>query len=135
MAKSQVATEYLVIIAVGMMILIPMIVHLNEMYVAYKDESRIASAKTTVNKIASLSNFIYSQGSPAKVVTRIYIPEGVEGIEFGSKEVSFRLRTKAGVIDVSEDTIAEIRGNLPSSPGVYNVAIIAEEGFVNLTVI
>jgi hypothetical protein len=105
------------------------------MYIAYKDDSKIASAKATVSKIATLSNFVYSQGKPARVVTRIYMPEGIEAVELENKTVNFRLRTKSGIIDVSENTVSNLAGNLPTSPGFYNIAIIAEEDFVNITVV
>jgi hypothetical protein len=135
MAKSQAATEYLVIIAVGMAILIPMAVYLNDMYIAYKDGSNIASAKTAADKIASLANWVYSQGKPAKVVTSIYLPDGIERVEIENKTITFKMKTKSGPVDVSEETITSLEGSLPSSKGFYNVAIIAEDDFVNITVV
>jgi len=135
MKKAQVATEYLVIIAVGVAILIPMIVYLNDMYIAYKDESNVASAKTAAEKLASLTNWVYSQGKPAKVFTGVYLPNGIEEIELENKTITFKMKTKSGIVDVTEETIANIAGSLPVIEGFYNVAIVAEEDFVNITVV
>jgi len=135
MTKAQVATEYLVIIAVGVAILIPMVVYLNDMYISYKDDSNIASAKTAAEKIASLTNWVYSQGKPAKVVASVYLPGGIEEIELENKTITFKMKTKSGIVDVSKDTTAIIAGSLPTSKGFYRVAVIAEDDFVNITVV
>lgn len=135
MSKSQVATEYLVVIAVGIAILVPLITYLNELFLAYKDDSKIASAKNAVNKLATLSNWVHSQGYPARVTCLIYLPEGVESIEFLNKTITIRMKTKSGFVDISEGTLTEIYGSLPEKEGYYNVVIKHEHDRVRISVI
>ncbi|MBU5688073.1 MAG: hypothetical protein KQA31_01540 [Candidatus Aenigmarchaeota archaeon] len=135
MAKSQVATEYLIIVVVGLLILIPIIIYLNDVYISYKDESKVSSAKLTVNKLASLANWVYSQGEPARATSLIYIPEGVVSIDFSEKMINFRIKTKSGFVDVSENAPTSIDGSLPIRSGYYNVLISATNDTVKIIVV
>jgi len=135
MAKSQVATEYLFIVAVGLIILIPLVIFLNDIYIGYKDGSKTSAAQMTVNKLASLANWVYSQGEPARATATIYIPESVESISFNGKNINFRIKTKSGFTDISKDAIANVTGVLPTKAGYYNVLVAVHENIVNISVI
>jgi uncharacterized protein (UPF0333 family) len=133
--KSQVAIEYLSIIVVGLVILIPVIGYLNEMYISYKDDNRISMARTTVTKLGDYANWVFSQGPPAKKTIEIYLPDGIEEISFSNNTINFRLKTLSGLTDVFYQTIAPINGNLPDSSGYYFVSLVAYDDYVNLTVV
>ncbi|MEM5799507.1 MAG: hypothetical protein QXZ43_02480 [Candidatus Aenigmatarchaeota archaeon] len=135
MTKAQVATEYLIIVVVGLLILIPIVVYLNDVYISYKDESKVSSAKLTINKLVSLTNWVYSQGEPARATLLIYIPDGVESIDFSGKMISFRIKTKSGFVDISENTLTSVDGYLPIQSGYYNVLVSAVNNTVKITVI
>lgn len=133
--KSQVAIEYLTIIGIGLMILIPVIGYLNNMYISYRDDNRISLAKTTVSKLGNYADWVFSQGPPAKKTVEIYLPEGIEKISFENNTINFRLKTLSGSTDIFYQTIAPINGNLPNGSGYYFVSLVAYEDYVNITAI
>lgn len=133
--KAQAAMEYLTIVAVGLIIITPMIIYLNDMYLAYSDENKISLAKITVNKISDSANWVFSQGSPAKVTIEIFIPEGVESISFTNNTVNFAVRTKSGIVDVYDTTIMPIYGTLNPKSGYYFISLVAYDNYVNISVV
>ncbi|MFH8080708.1 MAG: hypothetical protein QXO84_02395 [Candidatus Aenigmatarchaeota archaeon] len=135
MRKSQVATEYLTIAVLSLTILIPLITYINDLYVSYRDESNINLAKNSVSKMVKLSDWVCTQGEPARVNTMIYIPNNLEKIVFLNKTIVFKIKTKSGVVDISESSTCNINGSLPLFEGYYKVEIIAENDGVRLTVI
>lgn len=131
--KGQVAQEYLIIISVAMLILIPVIYHANNMLISYRDENKISSAKNSVNKLGETANWVFSQGPPARLTVEIYIPKDVENISLDNKTINFEVRTSSGLTDVFYETIAELDGSIPETNGYYRVAVVAHENYVNIS--
>ncbi len=135
MPKAQVATEYLVIVALGIAILIPTLVYLNDLYIDYKDQAKLSTAKTTVNKLASLTNWVYSQGEPSMATINIIIPESVDSIIIQNKTISFRIKTRTGLVEISENVLGNVTGSLPTLAGYYKITIQAQNNIVNISVV
>lgn len=133
--KAQAAMEYFTIVVVGLIIITPMIIYLNDMYLSYSDDNKISLAKITVNKIADSANWVFSQGPPAKVKIEVFIPDNVESISFANNTVNFAVRTKSGVVDVYDTTIMPIYGNLNTKSGYYFISLVAYDNYVNISVV
>ncbi|MCX8178824.1 MAG: hypothetical protein N3D75_03275 [Candidatus Aenigmarchaeota archaeon] len=133
--KAQAATEYVAIIAIGLLILIPIVAYLNDLYISYRDENKIASAKTAAIKITSISNWIFSQGEPAKNIIQVYIPPDVERISFVNNSIVFDVVTRSGIQQIREYSVAALTGNVTNKEGYYYILIQATDNGVSISVI
>lgn len=131
--KSQVSVEYLIIISVAIMILIPIILYANELLLGYKDDTKISLARNAVEKIGENVDWVYSQGAPAKRSLEVYIPEGIEQINLENKTILFKIKTRAGTSDIFYTTVANLSGSIPMQSSYYKLSLTAHQNFVNIS--
>lgn len=131
--KAQVAVEYIIIISLAFVILIPLIVNVNELLRGYNEDTRISLAKNTVKKLGESADWVYSQGKPAKMSLEIYIPEGITEVSLDNNTILFKIKTSAGVSDVYYETVAPLSGSIPTTNGYYLVCLAAYDDYVNIS--
>jgi uncharacterized protein (UPF0333 family) len=132
--KAQASVEYLVIIGLALAILMPIILYSNQNLISYKEDVKLSSAKSAVNKLAESANWVYSQGPPARLTVNICIPDGVEEISLNSI-LMFKVRTSAGVSDVYHETVPTLNGSIPTNSGCYFISLVAYNDYVKITVV
>jgi len=96
-------------------------------------ELALSYAKNAAEQIAGTAGLVYTQGPPAKVEMKIYIPAGVEEVNITNKTVIFKVRTTAGLSDVFSLSIAEMNGSLPTEEGIYPIIIESKDTFVQIS--
>jgi uncharacterized protein (UPF0333 family) len=128
--KSQVATEYLIIVSFALMVLIPFILYLTNVSQNFSEDNTLTVASDSVQKIGQTADLVYSRGEPAKLTISILIPANVQEINFTNKTMTWKVRTSSGVSDVYYNSVANLTGNLSTTPGYYNVIV---EATVNAT--
>ena len=133
--KSQAAIEYLIIVSVAFMILIPLGVYVNQSLIGYRDNNKISKAWNTVKKLGQSADWVYSQGPPAKISLEVYIPDDLEEVSIDNKNILFRVRTSAGISDVFYVTVPSLNGTIPSNSGYYFVSLTAFADYVNISVV
>ena len=133
--KSQVAVEFLIIVSVAFMIILPFTFYANQLLISYKDDTKISLAKNTVNKLGGSVDWVFSQGPAAKQTLEIYIPDDIYNISLENKTILFQIRTSAGVTDVFYETVPLLNGSLPTTSGYYFVSLTAYTDYVNITVV
>jgi len=129
----QVAFEYMIIVATVLVFLVPIWAYVSGIQMQAGAELSLSYAKNTAEQIADTAGLVYTQGPPAKVDMRVYIPSGVEDINIINRTVVLRVRTTAGVSDVFSISIAEMNGTIPTQEGTYIVTIEAMDGFVQIS--
>lgn len=129
--KAQSAVEYLIIVSVALLIIIPFLAYVNQSFSNYKENSRIIQAKNAVKKLGEAADFVYSQGPPAKLTIRVCIPEGVQSISF-DKQILFKVKTSAGISDIFYETIGEVNGTISTKSGCYYFNLIAHQTYVQI---
>jgi hypothetical protein len=133
--KGQVAVEYLIIISVALMILTPLSLYVNQALRGYTDNTRISKAWTAVNKLGESADWVYSQGPPAKLTFKIYIPDGIEEASLNDKTFLFKIKTSSGTSDIFYTTVSDLDGYLPKKSGYYYVSLTAFSNYVNVSVV
>lgn len=123
--KAQIAVEYLIIVGVALMILLPMSLYLNQSLMGYRDDTKLSKAWNTVKKLGQNADWVHSQGPPAKVTVEIYVPEDVEEVSLDNKMILYRVRTSAGISDVFYDTVPDLNGSLPMGSQYYFISVTA----------
>jgi len=130
----QAAIEYMMIISITLVIMIPLLFLVNS-YMSYgKDELKIRSLEDSVDSLAEASEMVYFQGYPAKMSINFYVPENVLITNVTDKFIRVRMMTASGITDIVAFTQANLTGNLPTQAGNYKVKIVAQEdGLVNVS--
>ena len=131
--KAQAAVEYLIIVGVSIIILLPLVVYSNEMVINHNEETKISLAKNAVKKIGENADWVYSQGQPAKLGIQVYFPEGIDQSSISNNTVLLKMRTRGGISDVYQITTGTLNGSIPSNSGYYTVSIIAYPNYVNIS--
>ncbi|MEK6841121.1 MAG: hypothetical protein AABX45_00820 [Nanoarchaeota archaeon] len=94
--KAQVATEYLVVIGLALLLVVP----LTFLYFKYSTES---SYSVTTSKIDAISNEIINAanqvnvyGAETQIKLSVDFPEGIQNITFQNREITFIIIAKGG---------------------------------------
>jgi hypothetical protein len=127
MVTAQAAFEYMVIVAIVVAFIIPIWSYVGSVQTQSSIELSLSYAKNAAEKLVETADVVYSQGPPAKVKLKLYIPKYVEAAEIMNHTVIFRVRTLAGLTDVHPDaeSTALLNGTLPTAEGTYWVSIEA----------
>jgi hypothetical protein len=131
--KAQVAIEYLTIISIAFIILIPLILYVNDLLNNYNDDTKISLAKNTVKKLGENIDWIYSQGQPARTTLEIYIPDGITNVSLANKTILLKIKTLAGTSDIFYETVPSLNGSIPTTKGYYMVTLVSYENYVNIS--
>ncbi len=131
--KAQVSVEYLIIVGIALLLLTPVILYATQLLFSSKKELRINLAEDTVESLAEAADWVYSLGPPSRMELTIYIPEKVNEILIENHTILMRLEGHPSPI--STTTKANVTGNIPIENGYYKVWVIAEENYVNISVV
>ena len=130
--RSQSSLELLITLSFGLIILLPIVVLAFVQIAASSSTLSTTEAQQVASKLASVSQVVGSQGSPAKQLILIQIPQSVSSISIGNPsggighEVVFVVSTDAGPSDVVAYTPTNVSGSLTESEGTYLVQVEAE---------
>jgi len=133
-SQGQVAFEYMIIVGLVLLFLIPLWAYLASVREDTIQEISTSYAESAVNKIASSADLVFSQGPPAKVRTTVYIPSGVSSTNIIDSTIIISVYSGAGISNVSALTIANITGALPTTEGNYQITIEAIDDYVSVSV-
>jgi len=122
--KAQVSTEYLVIIGVILVVLIPLFYYaIHEA----NDNIRINEAGDVVNTLAQKADTVYALGKGTRDYAWVTIPTGIKNtiVSNTTLQLSF-----SSLGDVTAYTRVNVSGNIPSTPGTYRIVIEALDNTV-----
>lgn len=132
--KAQAAIEYMMIISISLVILIPLFFLVNSYISSSKDELKIRALEDGVDSLAEASDMVYFQGYPAKMSISMYIPDGVQSATVSGNLIRVNVRTSSGITDIIALTQANMTGVLPTQSGTHKLKIVAQEdGLVNVS--
>ncbi len=132
--KSQSSLELLITLAFGLVILLPIVVLA---FIQISNSSSTLStteAQAAAQKIATVASTVGAQGSPAKQLVLVQIPQSVTSIYIGTSsgtighEIIFVINTNAGPSYVTAYSPLNVSGSMTAdiNPGVYLLNITAQ---------
>jgi len=132
--EAQISVEYLMIMGFVTVITIPLII----IYFTFTQESGDEIKSTQIlqisKKIIDAAESVYYLGEPSQTTLRVNIPNNVIGINLSSgKEVVFKIKTKAGEVDIVQSTSVNITGSLPTNRSTYAITLKAKSGHVEVS--
>ncbi|MEM5874583.1 MAG: hypothetical protein QW641_01465 [Candidatus Aenigmatarchaeota archaeon] len=131
--KSQVALDYFIVVSFFILILTPYIIYLTKLSASYKEDKDLALAMNALQKIGQMIDWIGFQGEPAKVSLIITIPESVISMNYTQNMIIWKVKTSAGISDISYDTKFNVTLNI-TKRGELKVIIEAFENNVKVYV-
>ena len=133
--RGQVAFEYIIIVGLVLMFLIPLWSYIASVQEGTSSQLSISYSQNAVNKIASNADLVFSQGPPAKITTTLYIPPGVQETIIIGSTIIFRVWVRGSLTDVTAVSNANITGSLPATEGNYQISIDAVGDSVTLSIL
>ena len=136
--KGQSSFEYLVIVSMVITFLIPVWAYVLGVQQNTTDELSLTYANNAVKKITDTADLVYSQGPPAKVTVRVYIPSGIEEVIVLNNMIDLRIRTSSGISDVYDISMAQLNfteglNDTLSEEGTYILKIEAFDDVVQVS--
>jgi len=133
--KAQAAFEYMAIFIIVLSFVIPVWFYVFSVRSNTTEELYFSYAKNAVDKITQTADLVFSQGPPAKLKVRVYIPDNVMDAFVDSKTAVIKLAMDDHETYVTSLSTADLNGTLPSSQGLYWMNIEAMNEHVQISVI
>lgn len=130
--KAQVGIEYIIIFGFLTFVLITIMSIAFFYSSGIKDRLKTAQVNNYANKIIATSETVFYYGNPSKATIRVYLPEGIQNIEFHAEGLIIETQLNSGISRNLYATDIQLQGNLSKSPGIQNVEIIAYDDRVVL---
>ena len=137
--KSQSSIEYMVIVAFGLFVLIPIII----MFYTYSESAASDISLIRINNIGTTlinnAESIYYLGEPSRITIKVNFPNGVEGINTKSignvYELIFNVTGASELAFSSNVNISGTFSEKTYSPGDKSVELIAHNDYVEIVII
>jgi len=133
--KAQSAIEYFVIAAMVMMFMIPIWVYIVTTQQQTSDELALSYARNAAKQIADAASLVHSQGYPAKINIKVYIPDGVSNVSIDDRNIKFILNTGGKETEVWYTSSATMQGEdqIPVRSGYYYLDIVSQDSYVEIS--
>lgn len=132
--EAQISVEYMIIIGFATIVTIPLIIIYYNFTQDSSEEINSVQMIQLAKKIVDAAESVYYLGEPSQTTIKVNIPDNVIGINISSgKEIVFKLKTRAGEVDIVQSTSVNISGSLPTNKSFYAITLIARSNFVNVT--
>jgi len=130
--KLQAAFEYLAIVSIVLVFMIPIWIYVTSTQHETTTELTLTYAKNAANQIVDASNLVYSQGPPAKVSINVHIPYSIENITIVNNTINVKVRIDSGITDIFAFSTSQLNGSLPEDQGYYWIEVEAKDNFVQI---
>lgn len=122
--KGQVTTEYIAIVGIVLLLLIPIFYISAE---KINNEVKVNQANDAVTSLSRAVNVVYSLGPGTRRIIEITIPGAVESTEVNGTLLQIRLHVFGGTSDIYAMAMVNVSGYIPSERGTYHIPLEAQE--------
>jgi hypothetical protein len=131
--RSQVAIEYILMVAFAMLVMIFLVPLIKGYEQQYRDLHAIKISRKSLMDLEDGINMLCTQGRPARMKIDIYLPANVFDSYVENRRIGFWLRTSGGDVSVERNPNCNVTGWLPREMGYYSISLISLNGVVNVT--
>lgn len=133
--RGQTALEFMLILGISLMIIIPLYAYLTSFSSQSRQDLKFKALEDNLEALAEAADIVYSQGYPAKMTIRFYVPDSVDNFTILGERVMVMGVSLGGVpTDITARTDAILNGTLPLRAGTYRVSVTAQQdGWVNVS--
>ncbi len=135
MKTAQISMEYLIVIGISLILLVPLGAIVND-YISYSKE-RISDQQIVEisRKIVDTARTVYFFGYPTKLKLKMYFPAGIESTEVMPHGIVFVLRTTNTEHDYFQYSEVNLSGKLTNVSGIHYVQVKAMPHYVNISIV
>lgn len=131
--KGQISTEYIILIAFLLTIIIPLGLYSLQMYQEQKDGLSLKQAERAGFLIINEAESIFYQGPPSMSNLKVYFPPNVFDIQIDGRYMNIRLKTKDGIQDVLIPSKVNVTGSIEEYQGMHYINIKTTGEYVEIT--
>lgn len=136
--KAQFAVEHMLVIALGILVIIPIVYFFYNYSVSQMDEVSMTQINRMGNDILNSAESVYYMGKPSRVTLDTNMPPGVNGIYIlGTKEIVYNFTFRGKYSDIAFSSNVPIAGPYANetgtpcssacySPGLKHITMISE---------
>jgi uncharacterized protein (UPF0333 family) len=124
MKNAQVGIEYIILVSVLLLFLIPVITYaLNESAL----NIRISQLENSLRRVAKGVNTVYALGPGAQEIVTVTLPKGIESSLVQNKSILVTAGILGGISEIHYATVAEVAGSFPIGAGTYRIRVLTME--------
>lgn len=127
---AQSSAEFMIVLGLSIAFFIVLASQANESMNSLRLEKEISDADRSVSSLRDAVNEVYYQGAGARKSVFIRIPDGVVPARTKIDEKTITISVQGN--DRFADTVAEMTGTIPTSPGGYWLLVEAGDGYVSI---
>jgi len=116
-----------------LLLLTPIVVMYGSEKQSITNQVSFTQANQIATKIADSAETVYYLGKPSRTTIRVNIPYNVVDFTFNGREVIITLDMGTTTAEVVAVSTVNMSGDFSAKPGLHEIAIIAEENYVNVT--
>lgn len=128
--KAQVSMEYMIVI--GFVTFVVLVLLIQSFFYKRQVENQVSTtqAEQIVRSIIDTSEQVYYVGKPTKTTLKVYMPAGVQSIEFPNGTLLLKIKTESGVSDITYPSKVNITGSLSPNPGIRYIKVESRGTYV-----
>lgn len=128
--KAQVSMEYMIVI--GFVTFVVLVLLIQSFFYKRQVEKQVETtqAEQIVRSIIDTSEQVYYVGKPTKTTLKVYMPSGVQSIEFPNGTLLMKIRTQSGISDITYPSKVNITGTLSPNPGIRYIKVESRGTYV-----
>jgi hypothetical protein len=132
--RGQSAIEYFIIAGMVLMFMVPIWLYMSTTQEQTSMELALSYTRNAAKQFADAASLVHSQGSPAKINIKVYIPDGIYNVTINERTISFNVQTGATVSEVWYTSNAPLQGGdqIPLNEGYYYFDIISHDSYVEI---
>ncbi len=131
--KGQVSMEYLVIVGIASLIILPLLV----LFLMQMNDVTESMTLSQLNKIGdelvSSANEVYYLGEPAQNTLSFYLPGHVDEIYSQDEMLVMVVSLRASSFSIVKYAAIDLDVNISNYPGVHKVKVMAQSNNVSIT--
>jgi len=133
--KGQASIEYLAVFGIALAISTPFIINAQNSLLDLRTGSGSIEAQNSLQKIETAVNTVAASGEPAQRTFDVRIPQNYEGGEVRDNAIVMTVRNRAGESDLIRTFDVDLEGDLPQTPGRYEVTVYMEDRNATIEVV
>jgi len=133
--KGQASIEYLAVFGIALAISTPFIINAQNSLLDLRTGSGSIEAQNSLQKMEAAVNTVAASGEPAQRTFDVRIPQNYAGGEVRDNAIVMTVRNRAGESDLIRTFDVDLEGDLPQTPGRYEVTVYMEDRNATIEVV
>jgi len=128
--KGQSSLEFLLIMGVAMMMILPLIVVFFQQSDNLNTEITNSQADKVASEIRDAADEVFYLGTLSKKTISVYMPENVVSAELSQNSIILTIDSSGGDYEIVKWTAANLSGTLNNHPGIHVISAEAYDDYV-----